>query len=207
MAEQHVNVGGRAHSARQGPLIIVSGASGSGKSTLIARLLIAMGDRVHLSISATTRAPRPGEKDGKDYYFWSPERFNQELGAGEFLEWAEVHGQRYGTLKSEVLPYRERGIGVILEIDVQGAKAIRRMCPDNFSVFLRTESLDTYERRLRRRGTENEASLSRRLAAVQGELEHVREYDKEIINEDLDAAVGELRSLVEAQFEGGPNVG
>jgi guanylate kinase len=188
--------------AKVGPLIIVSGPSGSGKSTVIARVLDEARVALHLSVSATTRSPRASEKDGKDYKFWTREEFERQIHAEGFLEWAHVHGHLYGTLKSEVFPYRERGIGVILDIDVQGAETIRRVCPANVSVFLRTKSMETYEQRLRCRGTENEESLKRRLAAAQGELARALAYDFQVVNEDLDTAVRDLRAIVEAQFEG-----
>jgi guanylate kinase len=185
-----------------GPLIIVSGPSGSGKSTVIARVLAEARVAMHLSVSATTRSPRAAEKDGIDYHFWTREEFERQVRAGAFLEWAKVHGHYYGTLKSEVVPKREQGIGVILDIDVQGAETIRRLCPDNVSIFLRTKSMETYEQRLRSRGTENAEAIQRRLAAAQGELDRAREYDFQVVNEDLDTAVRDLRVLVEAQFEG-----
>src|SRR5207244_5942471 len=128
--------------------------------------------RLRVSVSATTRLPRSGEVDGKHYHFWKRQRFEEAQRAGEFLEWAEVHGSLYGTLRSEVDPYRAQGIGVILDIDVQGASQIRRLYPDSVSIFLRTSSLATYEARLRRRGTENEAAIRRRLAAAAQELAH-----------------------------------
>src|SRR5207245_8140581 len=140
----------------KGPLIIVSGPSGSGKSTAIARLLDDMAKAalaLHLSVSATTRPPRPGEQDGVHYHFWTKERFDRAVAAGEFLEWANVHGAQYGTLRSEVDAPREQGIGVILDIDVQGAAQIRQCCPEHVSVFLRSSSLAAYEERLRKRGT------------------------------------------------------
>src|SRR5262245_65284168 len=137
----------------KGPLIILSGPSGSGKSTIVRRLL-ASGLPLRLAVSATTRREREGEQDGVHYHFWTRERFEQEAAAGAFLEWAEVFGNRYGTLRSEVEPYRLRGLGVLLEIDVQGAAAVREKCPDAVSVFLRASSLATYEQRLRDRRSE-----------------------------------------------------
>jgi guanylate kinase len=183
----------------------VSGPSGSGKSTVIARLLErinAGGVRLRLSVSATTRPPRPGEKDGTHYHFWTPERFEKELASGAFLEHAQVHGCYYGTLRSEVEPFRQQGLGVILDIDVQGAAQVRRQCPDQVSVFLRTSSWEAYEQRLRKRGTESEQAIERRLAAGRRELEHASEYNYQVVNDDLNTAVEELAAIVRHQFEG-----
>src|SRR5262249_29882963 len=118
----------------QGPLIILSGPSGVGKSTVIRRLLAEDGPPLHLAVSATTRAPPPGERDGVDYFFWTAERFQEEIDKGGFLEWAEVHGTRYGTLGSEVDGWLARGRGVLLDIDVQGAEQVRRRRPGALSI-------------------------------------------------------------------------
>ncbi len=182
------------------PLIIVSGPSGSGKSTVIRQLLAEGGLPLRLSVSATTRPPRPGERDGVDYHFRTPERFRERVAAGDFLEWAEVHGNCYGTLRAEVDPYRARGVGVILDIDVQGAGQVRRRYPDSCSVFLRAPSWDEYERRLRRRGTEDEAGIARRLATAKAELARAGEYDHVIVNDDLATAVAGLRRLAASLF-------
>src|SRR4051794_30791344 len=120
----------------KGPLIILSGPSGCGKSTVLQRLLQTTSLPLRLAVSATTRGPRPGERGGVQYYFWDREHFEEELQAGAFLESAEVYGNYYGTLRREVEPYREQGTGVILEIDVQGAANVRRVCPENVSFFL-----------------------------------------------------------------------
>jgi guanylate kinase len=164
---------------------------------VIQRLLQDPALKLHLSISATTRAPRPGESDGQHYHFWTRERFDKERAADKFLEWALVHGQYYGTLKEEVEPFRTRGIGVILDIDVQGRTQVCRQVPDALSVFLRTALPRTYEERLRNRGTEDEESIQRRLATAQRELAQAGSYDYQVHNDDLDAAVAELRGVVQ----------
>jgi guanylate kinase len=185
----------------KGPLIILSGPAGCGKSTVTARLL-ARGDLpLRQSVSATTRPPRPGERDGEHYRFWTRPRFEEEIRAGGFLEWAEVYGNYYGTPRSEVEPYRARGVGVILVIDVQGAAQVRAKCPDAVSVFLRASSWAECERRLRGRGTEDEATIARRLATARQELARAGEYQFEVINDDLENAVEQLHAIVSRQFE------
>jgi guanylate kinase len=183
-------------------LIILSGPSGSGKSTVIQRLLADPPGPLRVSISATTRRPRPVEQDRRDYHFWSKERFEEELAAGAFLEHAVVHGaDYYGTLRSEVEPYRERGVGVILNIDVQGADQVRKHYPDNVSVFLRASSIEEYERRLRARGTEDEATIRRRLETARAELARAAGYQYQITNDDLAGATAALREVVAREFE------
>jgi guanylate kinase len=192
----------------KGPLFIVSGASGSGKTTVIDRLLAEMPPgRVRLSVSATTRQPRAGEIDGKHYYFWSRERFEEGIDRQEFLEHAEVHGHYYGTLRGEVEPYCGRGMGVILDIDVQGAAQIRRLYPDAVTIFLRTSSTAAYEKRLRERGTETEGAIRRRLATAARELDHAGEYDHQVVNDDLDSAVAQLGDIVKRHLERGNHAG
>jgi guanylate kinase len=180
-----------------GPLIIVAGPSGSGKSTLIRRVLEAGRYPLHLSVSATTRAQRPGERDGMDYHFWTVEQFQEGLRTGRFLEHAVVHGQNYyGTLRDEVDAWRARGYGVILDIDVQGAEQVRRLYPDHVSVFIKLSSWPLYEQRLRQRGSETNASIARRLETARRELERVGEFQHVIINDDLELAGGELLDLI-----------
>lgn len=187
--------------SNRGPLIILSGPSGSGKSTVL-RMLLEPGDlALRLSVSATTRSPRLGERDGVDYHFWTRERFEEEIRSDGFLEWAEVHGNYYGTLRREVDPIRAQGLAVLLDIDVQGAAQVRQRCPDAHSVFLRAPSLELLEQRLRDRGTESEASIQRRLTAARRELERLGEYHEVIINDDLATAVAELRRIVQQQRE------
>jgi guanylate kinase len=183
------------------PLFILSGPSGSGKSEVLRRLLAEPHPPLRLSVSATTRASRPGEEDGKHYHFWTPERFEAEVQAGSFLEWANVFGKLYGTLRREVEPYREQGIGVFLDIDVQGAEQVRRVCPEAVTSFLFTSSFAVYEQRLRKRGTETEAAIQRRIAGARRELEHKDEYQYQVINDDLATAVKDLRTIVQSHFE------
>jgi guanylate kinase len=184
------------------PLFILSGPSGSGKSTVIARLLADQDLPLRLAVSATTRPPRKNERAGEHYHFWTREQFDRERAADGFLEWAEVFGMGYfyGTLKTEVEPYRDRGVGVLLEIDVKGWEQVRRRCPEAVSFFLRTSSLETYEKRLRERGTESEASIRRRLGEARAELARAPEYDYQIVNDNLDDAVAELRTIIRSKF-------
>ncbi|MCI0458317.1 MAG: guanylate kinase [Gemmataceae bacterium] len=191
----------------KGPLLILSGASGSGKSTLIQRLLAAREFPLRLSVSATTRDRRPNEREGIHYHFWTRERFEEGIKAGSFLEWAQVFGNYYGTPREEVEPYRAQGVGVILDIDVQGAAQVRAKCPDAVSIFVHaaapenvTEELRVLEERLRKRGTESEEAIRRRLEGARRELERASEYDEQIINDDLGRAVAEASALLGRLF-------
>jgi guanylate kinase len=186
---------------KRGPLIIVSGPAGCGKSTLIRRVLAEGKYRIRVAVSATTRTPRPGEKDGRDYYFWDRHRFEKELAAGAFLEHALVHGQdHYGTLRSEVDGWREKGYGVILVIDVHGAAQVRAIYPEAVAVFVKLPSEEMYEQRMRQRGSETEASIARRLQTAHRELAQIAEYDRVIVNDDLETATRELSGLIEQVF-------
>jgi len=167
---------------------------------MIQRLLADPPGPLRLSISATTRPPRPQERDGVDYHFWSNERFDAQVTAGAFLEHAVVHGNKYGTLRSEVDPHRRAGIGILLDIDVQGAEQVRRVVPDHISVFLRAPSLEEYERRLCQRSTEDPSAIERRLRAARAELALAPTYSYQIVNEDLTTAIAELRAIVADQF-------
>ena len=185
----------------EGPLIIVSGPSGSGKSTLIRTVLPRFGGRLRHSISATTRSKRAGERDGVEYHFWSRDRFERGIAAGEFLEYATVFGKDYyGTPRFEVEPYRKQGLGVILDIDVQGAAQLRMNCPDGYSIFVETPA-GQFERRLRDRGTESQAAIDARLAEAQEEMRHANEFDMLLMNDDLDRAASELCAVIDRLFE------
>ncbi len=174
----------------------MSGPSGVGKGTLVAKLRQRV-PSLGLTVSATTRSPREGEKDGVSYYFLSEEEFGRRVEAGEFLEWANVHGHRYGTLHSEVDRLFDEGRSVVLEIDVQGGLNVRRVRPDTVLVFIEPPSAEELERRLRGRGTEDEATIRLRLDNAASELEAAASYDERVVNDDLDRAVGELADLID----------
>jgi guanylate kinase len=184
------------------PLIVLSGPSGVGKTTVIRRARASTDLPLRLSVSATTRTKRPTEQDGVDYYFWDRAQFEQALAAGRFLERAEVYGNYYGTLVSEVEPYREKGTGVILDIDTQGAAQVKQKCPDVVRVLLRASSMAAYEQRLRARGTEDEATIQRRLAGAQREIAAAQAagYEHEVINDDLESAVAGFRAILQGLF-------
>lgn len=177
-------------------LFVVSGPAGVGKGTLVTRVR-AKRPSLGLPVSATTRNPRPGEVDGVSYHFISDEEFSARVERGEFLEWAQVHDHRYGTLKSEVDACLERGESVILEIDVQGGNNVRRAYPDVVRIFVEPPSWDVLVARLRGRGTESEESLKIRLNTARGELELAPTYDVRIVNDDLDEATAELEHTLE----------
>jgi guanylate kinase len=183
------------------PLIILSGPSASGKTTLVERVLREDPHRLCVSVSATTRPRRPGEIDGVHYHFWTAERFEQGIAAGEFLEYAQVHGRHYyGTVRREVDEQLAKGRGVILVIDVQGAAKVRALRPDTVSVFLRAPSLEEYERRLALRG-DDPASIAVRLKTARDELARIGEYQYVIVNDDLDRAVADFRGVIARHFE------
>ncbi|MFA6313070.1 MAG: guanylate kinase [Sterolibacterium sp.] len=180
-----------------GILFIVSAPSGAGKTTLV-RELLARDHQVHLSISYTTRAPRTGEQDGRDYHFIDMAEFLAMRGRGDFLESAEVHGNCYGT--SRVWLERELAAGrdVLLEIDWQGAQQVRGCFRDAVGIFIMPPSLAELERRLRGRGTDDAETIARRHRAALTEMRHVSEFEYVIINNELTAAIGDLAAAVRA---------
>ncbi len=151
-----------------------------------------------LTVSATTRQPRPGEVDGTSYYFLSVEDFVQRVAAGEFLEWANVFGNRYGTLRSEVDRNLDAGKSVILEIDVQGALNVRKLMPEAVLVFIEPPSFEALESRLRGRGTEEEEVVQVRLKTAKEELELAPSYDERIVNDDLQEATSEFLRMLDS---------
>ncbi len=185
--------------ARRARLFVVSGPAGVGKGTLVARVK-AMRPLLSLPVSATTRTARPGEVDGVHYHFLNDEEFTRRIDNGEFLEWAQVHDHRYGTLESEVDQSLERGESVILEIDVQGGQNVAKIYPDVVRIFVEPPSWDVLVARLKGRGTESEESLALRLKTAKRELSLASTYDVRIVNDDLEKAVGDLASTLE-RFE------
>ena len=184
--------------AAPGRLIVISGPSGSGKSTLVRELLTRYPGMLELSISATTRAPRAGEQNGVDYLFLSQEEFARRREHGDFLECFEVYegGHWYGTLWTQVAPSLAAGKQVVLEIDVQGTLAVLERYPDALTIFVEPSSLDELELRLRRRGTESEQSIERRLAGARREMTFANRYQCRIVNDDLETAIAALCRII-----------
>lgn len=182
---------------RRAQLFVVSGPSGAGKGTLVAKLRQRV-PSLGLTVSATTRDPREGEVDGVSYHFLTNEQFSAHVEAGDFLEWANVHEHRYGTLKTEVSRYTDEGRSVILEIDVQGGLNIRRERPDAVLIFIEPPSMEELERRLRGRGTEDEATIELRLKNARQEMEVASDYDVRVVNDDLERATDELVRIIDS---------
>ena len=178
-----------------GNLYVVAAPSGAGKTTLV-RMLLAAEPAVHLSVSFTTRAPRSGEQDGREYHFVDIASFRGMIERHDFLEWAEVHGNFYGTSKKWIADQLATGHDVLLEIDWQGAQQVRQIFPEAIGVFILPPSMDELTRRLTGRGTDSAEVVARRLAAAQAEMRHVGEFDYVIINDRLEQALDELRAVV-----------
>jgi len=178
-----------------GKLFVISAPSGAGKTSLIEAVM--RGDpSLKISVSYTTRAPRPGEKNGVDYHFVDEPTFLAMRTRGEFLESAEVHGNRYGTARQVIVEAVQRGEVLILEIDWQGAQQVRRLYPDCVGIFILPPSVEELERRMRSRGQDSDAVIRRRVANARQELEHAGEFKYAIINKDFDAAQHELAEII-----------
>lgn len=182
-------------SARRGRLFVIAGPSGTGKGTIVRRVLERVPE-VALSVSATTRAPRPAERDGVEYLFVSDQTFDRMIDDGELLEWAEIVGNRYGTPARPVEEALAGGGDILLEIDVKGAGWVRKRMPDAVLIFLAPPSLEELERRLRARGTEDEPTLRRRIEAAEVELGQRDRFDHVVVNDDLDRATSEVTAIL-----------
>lgn len=183
---------------RHGNLFVISGPSGAGKGTLVARLIEKMPD-AWVSVSATTRKPRAGEVEGVHYYFKSEDDFMELADNGGLLEWARYSGNCYGTPRASVEEHIAEGKQVILEIDVQGGFQIREKMPDATLIFIEPPSMEVLEQRLRGRGTEAEEVIQQRLEAAKVELSRKMEYDKRLVNDDLQRALDELVAFIDSK--------
>ncbi len=186
----------KAAAAGPGQLTVITGPSGVGKGTLVAALR-RRHPQIWLSVSATTRAPRSGEQDGEHYFFMSREQFEQQVAAEGLLEWAEFAGNLYGTPRAPVSEHLAQGQPVLLEIELEGARQVRRSFPQGFQVFIEPPSLEELERRIRGRGTDDDSAIERRLRRAREELAAAAEFDAVVVNGDLETAIGELEALLQ----------
>ena len=190
--------------AYQGSMLMIVAPSGAGKSSLVDALLKS-DPGLKLSLSTTTRAPRPGEVDGVNYRFVNKEEFIAARNQGQFLEWAEVHGHFYGTSRTWIEAQMFSGSDVLLEIDWQGAQQIRKLIPSVQWIFIFPPSIDALEERLRKRGQDDEATIERRVAAAHIELQHAHEANYIVINDLFDQALLELQNIIAAsRLRSGP---
>ncbi len=180
-----------------GSLFMVSAPSGAGKSTLV-NALLAQEPGIKLSISTTTRAPRPGEQHGREYYFTNADDFVERAQQGEFLEWAEVHGNYYGTSRLMIEQEMKKGTDILLEIDWQGARQVKEKFPHAAGIFILPPSIDALEERLNKRGQDEPHVILRRVLAAGGEIAHAPEFEYVIINEEFSVALSELSAVVRA---------
>jgi guanylate kinase len=180
-------------------VFVITGPSGVGKGTLIARLLEAHPE-LELSVSATTRPPRDGERDGRDYHFLSPEEFDRRADAGDFLEFATYSGNRYGTLRSEIERRLEAGHSVVLEIEVQGARQVRAAMPESVQIFIAPPEPAALRERLLDRGKDSPEAIDARLAVAAQELAAKDEFAHQVVNDELDRAAEDLRRVIEAEL-------
>jgi len=179
-------------------LLVLAGPSGGGKTTVCRRILASRTD-VRFSVSVTTRPPRPGERDGADYRFLSRDSFDALIESDGFLEWAEVHGELYGTPREALVRASEGGRHMLLDIDVQGARQVREREPASVLVFLLPPTAEILVKRLRQRGSEDDEKVRRRLRTALSELEAVKEFDYVVVNDDLDLTVSAVEAILDAE--------
>jgi guanylate kinase len=185
-------------SGRRGCLFVISAPSGSGKTTLVAKLLAAF-PNLRFSVSYTTRSPRGAEREGVDYHFVTRERFREKIEAGELLEWAEVHGNLYGTSRAETERIRANGEDILLDVDVQGAAQVRKAVPDAVTMFLMPPSFQALEERLRGRKQDSSEVIEARLAGARREMERYRDYHYVLVNDDVEETAELMRAIVRAE--------
>ena len=183
---------------KKGLLIVISGASGTGKGT-VCKELLTREPAIAYSISATSRAPREGEQDGREYYFRTREEFEAMIADGAFLEYADVYGNYYGTPLAPIEERRAAGEDILLEIDTQGALNVMERCPDGTFIFLLPPSLEELRRRITGRGTETEESLARRLAAARDEIQLGKRYRYAVLNDTVEAATDRIQTILAAE--------
>lgn len=183
---------------KKGKIIILSAPSGTGKSTIISRLMKIPELRLGFSVSATSRAPRGNEQNGREYFFLTPEEFDRRIAAGDFVEWEEVYaGTKYGTLREEVERVLESGHNLIMDIDVKGALNVKRQFGDeSLSIFILPPNIEVLEQRLRNRNTDNEESLRKRIEKAEYELGFANQFDARVVNDDLNKAVSEVEHKI-----------
>ena len=182
---------------KKGMLFVVSAPSGCGKGTILAEVL--RDEKFYYSVSATTRTPREGEEDGVNYHFIQRQEFEKLISENAFLEYAEYCDNYYGTLKAPIKEHRNQGKHVILEIEVQGAMQIRKLCPDAKFIFIAPPSLEIVRQRLESRGTEDTETINKRIQQAQEELHFLNQYDYCIVNDELSEAIADFKSVVRAE--------
>ena len=180
-------------------VVVISGPSGAGKSSFVKALLRGNGGDLVYSVSATTRAKRAHEADAKDYFFLTRDEFQRRVEAGDFVEHAQVHGEMYGTLRSQIEQVLDSGRNVLLDVDVQGGQAVRGVYPDAVLIFVLPPSIEDLEERLRARGTDREDRINVLLENAQREIALMREYDYAVVNDDLETATRKVLAIVEAE--------